>query len=62
MSEGLAGMETSRIIVKNIPKHYTEERMRAHFANAGAFSVTDAKICRKGTKSRQFGFVGFKNE
>ena len=52
----------SRIIVKNLPKHLTEERMRAHFAHDGKFQVTDAKIIRKGTKSRQFGFVGFKLE
>lgn len=36
--------------------------MKAHFANDGKFQVTDAKIMRKGAKSRQFGFVGFKNE
>ena len=36
--------------------------MKKHFENDGKFSVTDAKIMRKGAKSRQFGFVGFKNE
>lgn len=36
--------------------------MKKHFGNSGEFLVTDAKIMRKGAKSRQFGFVGFKNE
>ena len=53
---------SSRLIVKNLPKHFTEERMKAHFGNDGKYTVTDAKICRKGNKSRQFGFLGFKNE
>jgi len=52
----------SRLIIKNIPKHFTEARMKDHFSKGGEFAVTDAKICRKGTKSRQFGFVGFKND
>lgn len=52
----------SRLIVKNLPKHLTEERMRQHFSKDGEFTVTDVKIMRKGAKSRQFGFVGFKSE
>ena len=36
--------------------------MRKHFSNKGEYSVTDVKIMRKGAKSRQFGFVGFKND
>ena len=36
--------------------------MKEHFAKSGEFIVTDAKIMRKGAKTRQFGFVGFKNE
>ena len=52
----------SRLIIRNLPKHYTEERMKSHFGNSGEFVVTDAKICRKGAKSRQFGFIGFKND
>ena len=35
--------------------------MKDHFSNGGAFEVTEAKIMRKGFKSRQFGFVGFKD-
>ena len=53
---------SSRLIIRNLPKHYTEERMRSHFAKDGEFVITDAKICRKGAKSRQFGFIGFKDE
>lgn len=53
--------KNSRLIIKNLPKHYTEERMKAHFSKDGEFVVTDTKIMRKGVKSRQFGFVGFKN-
>jgi len=52
----------SRLIIKNIPKHYTEELMKKHFGKEGEFTVTDAKIMRRGAKTRQFGFVGFKNE
>ena len=51
---------TSRLIVKNLPKHLTEERLKAHFSSKGI--VTDAKIMKKGDKSRLFGFVGFKTE
>lgn len=36
--------------------------MKKHFEKDGDFIVTDAKIMRKGAKTRQFGFVGFKNE
>lgn len=58
-------MESSRVIVKNIPKHFTEERLREAFSAIGR--VTDAKIIntrsifsklRDGT-SRHFGFIGF---
>eukprot|EP01128_Nolandella_sp_AFSM9_P005639 TRINITY_DN2763_c0_g1_i2.p1 TRINITY_DN2763_c0_g1~~TRINITY_DN2763_c0_g1_i2.p1 ORF type:complete len:823 (+),score=242.47 TRINITY_DN2763_c0_g1_i2:26-2470(+) len=53
----------SRLIVKNLPKHLTEERFRAHFEKKGI--VTDCKIvhAREGQKqSRKFGFIGFKHE
>jgi multiple RNA-binding domain-containing protein 1 len=36
--------------------------MREHFSNKGDYHVTDVKIMRKGATSRQFGFVGFKND
>jgi multiple RNA-binding domain-containing protein 1 len=43
-----------------LPKHLTDERLRLHFSTSGL--VTDAKIMKSGTKSRKFGFVGFKSE
>lgn len=52
---------TSRLIVKNVPKHLDEQRLRLHFSGQGGV-VTDAKIMRKGNKSRLFAFVGFKSE
>lgn len=51
----------SRLIVKNLPKHLTEEELAKHFATKGGI-VTDAKIMMKNDRSRLFGFVGFKNE
>ena len=56
--------QCSRLIVKNIPKHMTEERMAKHFEQIGGekVKVTDAKIMKKGGKSRLFGFIVFKNE
>lgn len=49
------------MIVKNLPKHLTEQRLKEHFGTKGG-AVTDAKIMKKGDKSRMFGFVGFKSE
>lgn len=51
---------TSRLIVKNIPKHITEDRLKQHFASKGI--VTDAKVMKKGDKSRLFCFIGYKTE
>jgi len=52
---------SSRLCVKNIPKHLTLERLREHFAERG--EVTDAKIMKTGDgKSRQMAFVGYKTE
>eukprot|EP01022_Parablepharisma_sp_SALTPOND_P000849 TRINITY_DN105141_c1_g1_i1.p1 TRINITY_DN105141_c1_g1~~TRINITY_DN105141_c1_g1_i1.p1 ORF type:complete len:883 (-),score=168.68 TRINITY_DN105141_c1_g1_i1:5214-7862(-) len=64
---------TSRLIVKNIPKHYKEERLRQTFSRFG--TITDAKIIRKKSsvtsedsstnkklRSRQFAYIGFKSE
>jgi len=48
------------LIIKNIPKHIDEQRLKLHFSKQG--TVTDAKIMRKGNKSRLFGFIGFKTE
>ena len=52
-------MATSRILVKNIPKHLTEARFKEYFAKIG--EVTDVRISRtKDGRSRQFGFIGYK--
>lgn len=62
---------SSRLFVKNIPKHVTEERLKNHFSQKGI--VTDVKILKRKLHipyllwftsgvSRQIGFVGFKNE
>ncbi|XP_071715693.1 multiple RNA-binding domain-containing protein 1 [Rutidosis leptorrhynchoides] len=51
----------SRLCVKNLPKHATEDRLREYFSQKG--EVTDAKLMRTSDgKSRQFGFVGFRTE
>ena len=47
--------------MKNLPKHLSEQRLKEHFSSKGGL-VTDAKIMKKGDKSRLFGFVGFKSE
>ena len=51
----------SRLIIKNLPKHLSENDLATHFASKGGV-VTDAKIMYKNNRSRLFGFVGFKNE
>lgn len=50
----------SRVIVKNIPNYLNEVRVKELFSPLG--EITDIKIAKKGTKSRKFCFVGFKNE
>ena len=52
---------SSRLCVKNVPKHVNEARLREHFASQG--EVTDVKIVRTTDGvSRQMAFVGFKTE
>ena len=59
--DDLPAPPSSRLCVKNIPKHLTLERLREHFAERG--EVTDAKIMKTGDgKSRQMAFVGYKSE
>jgi multiple RNA-binding domain-containing protein 1 len=51
---------STRLIVKNLPKHADDKRLREHFAKQGR--VTDAKVARtKDGKSRLFGFVGYES-
>lgn len=51
---------TSRLIVKNIPKKFTDLRLREKFSKFGM--VTDAKMIVSHGKPRQFAYVGFKSE
>ena len=39
------GQMSSRLFVKNLPKHITEERLKQHFSQKG--EVTDVKILKK---------------
>lgn len=58
-----AGPETStRLYVQKLPSYVDSARLRKHFATQG--EVTDACVIRTkdGSKSRRFGFVGFKSE
>ncbi|KAG7391360.1 putative RNA-binding protein 19 [Phytophthora boehmeriae] len=57
-----AGAETgTRLYVQNLPAYIDSARLREHFAAQG--EVTDACVIRTkdGSKSRRFGFVGFKS-
>ncbi|KAJ2767543.1 Multiple RNA-binding domain-containing protein 1, partial [Coemansia nantahalensis] len=51
----------SRIIVKNLPRHFTEQRFRSHFASKG--EVTDVKLVyTKAGKFRRFGYIGYRTD
>lgn len=51
----------SRIIVKNLPKYATEDRLKEFFSQKG--EVTDAKLMRtREGKNRQFAFIGYRTE
>ncbi|KAG6582829.1 RNA-binding protein [Phytophthora cinnamomi] len=57
-----AALETgTRLYVQNLPAYVDSARLREHFAAQG--EVTDACVIRTkdGSKSRRFGFVGFKS-
>ncbi|BBN20258.1 multiple RNA-binding domain-containing protein 1 [Marchantia polymorpha subsp. ruderalis] len=61
MSTPSRNLVSTRICVKNIPRHVNEDRLREHFAENG--EVTDARIIRTSDgRSRQFGFVGYRTE
>eukprot|EP00227_Mantoniella_beaufortii_P000158 CAMPEP_0197616924 /NCGR_PEP_ID=MMETSP1326-20131121/60776_1 /TAXON_ID=1155430 /ORGANISM="Genus nov. species nov., Strain RCC2288" /LENGTH=318 /DNA_ID=CAMNT_0043185813 /DNA_START=23 /DNA_END=976 /DNA_ORIENTATION=+ len=52
---------SSRLCIKNIPKHLKTDRLREHFAARG--EVTDVKILQTNDgKSRCMAFVGFKTD
>ncbi|XP_055389093.1 uncharacterized protein LOC129618349 [Condylostylus longicornis] len=51
---------TSRIIVKNIPQYYAEDKLREFVQNRVGARVTDVRIPKdKNGTSRKFAFVGF---
>lgn len=51
----------SRLIVKGLPKYYTEENLKNHFSQQG--DVTDVKLVKsKHGESRRFAFIGYKSE
>lgn len=50
----------SRVIVKNLPKVITEQKIRDVFGQKGV--LTDIQLKHKDGKFRQFGFVGYENE
>ncbi|KAF4683354.1 RNA binding motif protein 19 [Perkinsus olseni] len=52
--------QSSRIIVKNLPKHVDDARLKEFFSAHG--EVTDARVMKtKEGRSRCFGFVGFRS-
>ncbi|KAJ2379781.1 Multiple RNA-binding domain-containing protein 1, partial [Coemansia sp. RSA 2603] len=52
---------SSRIIVKNLPKHISDERFREHFSSKG--EVTDSKLIYTSSgRFRRFGYIGFRTE
>lgn len=50
----------SRVIVKNLPKVISEQKIRDVFGQKGV--LTDIQLKHKDGKFRQFGFVGYENE
>jgi multiple RNA-binding domain-containing protein 1 len=51
---------TSRVLVKNLPKYITQERLKSHFGINGR-TITDVKLVKtKDGKSRRFAYIGFK--
>ncbi|KAL1517600.1 hypothetical protein ABEB36_001341 [Hypothenemus hampei] len=51
----------SRLIVKNLPKIITEEKLRELFNPNGTITDIQLKYTKQGT-FRRFGFIGFQNE
>ena len=54
-------MQTSRLFVKNLPKHANEDTLKQHFSAKGG-EITDVKVLKDETgKSRRTAFIGFRN-
>lgn len=57
----MAGAGHTRLCIKGLPKHLTNERLRQHFQDVA--EVTDARVCTTSDgQSRNFGFIGFRTE
>ncbi|XP_010491106.1 PREDICTED: multiple RNA-binding domain-containing protein 1-like [Camelina sativa] len=52
----------SRIIVKNLPKYVKEDRLRDVFSQKGEITDVELKRLSDDGRSRQFAFIGFRNE
>ncbi|TPX40967.1 hypothetical protein SeMB42_g05799 [Synchytrium endobioticum] len=54
---------SSRLVVKNVPSYYTQDKLRAHFAKRFEAAITDVKLVTTpdGT-SRRFAYIGFKSD
>lgn len=53
---------TSRLIIRNVPRYYTEEKLRKYIQEQCATEVTDLRIPKDAAgKSRQFAFVGVRD-
>ncbi|KAJ3326012.1 hypothetical protein HDV06_002397 [Boothiomyces sp. JEL0866] len=52
---------SSRIVVKNLPKYITSERLKKHFGAKG--TITDIKLVKtKDGVSRRFAYIGYKTD
>jgi multiple RNA-binding domain-containing protein 1 len=52
--------QCTRLYIQNLPAYLETNRLREHFASKG--EVTDAIVVKTkdGSKSRRFGFIGYK--
>ena len=56
-----SAIESSRLCIKNLPKHCTEQRLREHFSKIHGLDVTDCAIKKTADGlSRCLGFIGYK--
>lgn len=63
--DGETGSESvsSRLIVKNLPLYYTQDKLRSHFALKFADAITDVKlVTTPDGHSRRFGYIGFRSD
>lgn len=66
ISSGVCGRSRtnnrSRLIVKNLPKYFTEDNLKDHFTKKYN-DITDVKLMKgRNGESRRFAFLGFKNQ